>query len=104
MNIGYRFESGTRELIDISAQWPVKRQWTLIARSQYSIQDKKNQDSFAGVLYDTCCWSVRALIGRRVDQDGVQVGSFAFQLIFKGLAGFESGITSDMPLDQSVDY
>ncbi len=104
VNIGYRFESGTRELIDISAQWPVKRQWTLIARSQYSIQDKKNQDSFAGVLYDTCCWSVRALIGRRVDQDGVQVGSFAFQLIFKGLAGFESGITSDMPLDQSVDY
>ena len=101
-NIGYRFEDGIQELVDISGQWPVTSKWAVLARSQYSIQDKKNQDSFAGLQYETCCWSFRALAGQRVDQDGLQVSSFSFQLIFKGLAGFETGITSDMPLEQSV--
>ena len=102
INLGYRYDNGTRELVDISTQWPLKGKWTLLARSQYSIRDQKNQDSFAGVLYDTCCWSLRSLIGRRVDQDGAQTSSFAFQLIFKGLAGFESGAVSDLPMNQSV--
>ena len=101
-NFGYRYEEGVQELIDISTQWPITSNWAVLARTQYSIQDQKNQDSFAGLLYETCCWSFRTLAGRRVDQDGVQISSFSFQLIFKGLAGFETGITSDMPLEQSV--
>ena len=102
LNIGYRFVDGVQELVDISGQWPITSKWAVLARSQYSIRDRKNQDSFAGLLYETCCWSFRTLAGQRVDQDGLQVNSFSFQLIFKGLAGFETGITSDMPLEQTV--
>jgi LPS-assembly protein len=102
VNLGYRYTTGMQELVDISTQWPLTGKWTLLARSQYSIRDRQNQDSYAGVLYDTCCWSLRTLVGRRVDQDGVQVNSFVFQLLFKGLAGFDSGIASGLPMEQSV--
>jgi LPS-assembly protein len=102
LNIGYRFEDTERELVDISTQWPITSKWTVLARSQYSLRDKTNQDSYAGLRYDTCCWAFRSLYGRRVDQAGIQVTSFSFQLIFKGLAGFETGLTSDLPLALGV--
>ena len=102
LNIGYRFEESQREFIDISTQWPFTSNWTFLARSQYSLRDDTNLDSYAGVRYDTCCWAFSTLYGRRVDQDGIQVTSFAFQLIFKGLAGFETGLTSDLPLEQGM--
>jgi len=102
VNLGYRFENSTQELIDISTQWPIAKKWTLLARSQYSLKDQRNQDSYAGLMYDTCCWSLRAMMSRRVDQNSTQINSLSFQIVFKGLAGFESGIASATPLEQSV--
>ncbi len=104
VNIGYRYDTGTQqqELVDISTQWPLTKNWTLLARSQYSLQDNRNHDSYVGLLYNTCCWSLRTMISRRIDQNSAQINSVAFQLIFKGLAGFESGVVSESPLEQSV--
>ncbi len=102
LNLGYRFENGVQELFDISTQWPLTKKWMLIARSQYSLKDNRNQDSYAGLVYNSCCWSLRTVISRRIDQNSVQINSVAFQLILKGLAGFESGVASESPLKLSV--
>ncbi len=102
VNLGYRYEDGVQELVDISTQWPIAKKWTLLARSQYSLKDGRNLDSYAGLLYDTCCWSLRTMLSRRTDQNSAQVNSLSLQIILKGLAGFESGIISETPLQQSV--
>ncbi|MEE8481980.1 MAG: LPS assembly protein LptD, partial [Acidiferrobacterales bacterium] len=102
INIGYRFESGVQELVDISTQWPLSKKWTMVARSQYSLKDNRNQDSYAGLVYNSCCWSLRTMLSRRIDQNSAQTTSVAIQLIFNGLAGFESTSASALPLDQSL--
>jgi len=102
VNLGYRYEKDVQELVDISSQWPIAKKWTLLARSQYSLKDGRNLDSYAGLIYDTCCWSLRTMLSRRTDQNSAQVNSLSLQIILKGLAGFESGIISETPLQQSV--
>lgn len=102
INMGYRFTNGLQELVDLSTEWPISNKWTLIARSQYSIKDDQNQATAAGLIYSTCCWSLRTMLSRRVDQNSEQTNGIAIQLIFKGLAGFESGTGIESPLKQSV--
>lgn len=102
INLGYRFESGIQELVDVSTQWPLTKKWILVARSQYSLKDNQNQASYAGLTYKTCCWSLRTTFSRRIDQNSVQVNNVAFQLDFTGLAGKESNVDGESPLRQSV--
>ncbi|MFV1997785.1 MAG: LPS-assembly protein LptD [Acidiferrobacterales bacterium] len=102
INLGYRFANGTQELVDVSTQWPLTKNWTLVARSQYSLKDNQNQASYAGLLYKSCCWSFRTTVSRRIDQNSVQLNSVAFQINFSGLAGIETNVDGESPLRQSV--
>ncbi|MFN7097951.1 MAG: LPS-assembly protein LptD, partial [Gammaproteobacteria bacterium] len=49
---------------DFSTVWPIARNWTFLARWNYNISHDYPQTYFAGVQYDACCWSFRAIVGR----------------------------------------
>jgi LPS-assembly protein len=102
LNLGYRYRRGVQELADVSAQWTLGSRWMLLARSQYSLQDQRNFDTTIGIEYRQCCWALRAVANRRIDQNSQQVSSMALQIAFSGLGGVESGTFRNPPLSQSV--
>lgn len=83
------------EQTDVSFHWPLKGQLSVIGRWAYALQEQKSLDMFAGLEYDSCCWSLR-LVGRRFlsgfdtgtgsINDEFQTGVF-IQVELKGLAG-----------------
>jgi len=85
LNLGYRYTKDSFDQGDISFILPVNSQWNILARSNYSFEDRSLLDQFAGIEYENCCWGIR-LIGRRqvtrdLDQPDNSVG---VQFILKG--------------------
>lgn len=54
--------------IDLATQWPIARNWYLLARENYSLRDKKPLEQLAGIEYNGGCWSLR-MIGQRYVTD-----------------------------------
>ncbi|MGV6853107.1 MAG: LPS assembly protein LptD, partial [bacterium] len=94
-SLSYRYRRGQLEQVDSSVFWPINQRWHALARWNYSLKDKQNLETVAGVAYQSCCWSVR-LVGRRYaldDRDAqlVQKTSFYLELNLTGLGSFGSG-------------
>ncbi len=95
LNVAYRSRKNLREDLeqtDISWYLPVNKHWSAIGRWNYSLEHGKNLETFAGVEYNSCCWAVR-LVGRRYLQNlegDYSSGAFV-QIELKGLAGFGRG-------------
>jgi LPS-assembly protein len=76
-NLGYRFvreneeadnpASQTIDQLDLSLVQPINPQWTLMARSFYDIDGSKPLDTFTGVEYNDCCYTLRVLARRWLD-------------------------------------
>ncbi len=103
-NVSYRFRRDSLEEIDVSAAWPVFKQWNLIGRYDFSILDRKELERFVGVEYSTCCWSVRGIWRRNlINRTGESDTSFAVQLQLKGMGSNTSA--ADRWLDRGIlDY
>ncbi|HEY5365118.1 MAG TPA: LPS-assembly protein LptD, partial [Casimicrobiaceae bacterium] len=94
-NASYRFSrlltdpttgSETLKQFDLSGEWPVTPNWTLIGRWNYSLQDKKTLEAIAGVEYNQDCWILR-LVFHRLATTTVQTTNSVFvQLELNGLA------------------
>ncbi len=96
---------------DVSAQWPVYDNWSVIGRWQYSWLYNSTQESFLGVEKENCCWRFR-IIGRRyinnlnliggerADAQGVSQTGVFFQVELKGLTGI--GEKLDDFLEQNI--
>lgn len=104
VNVSYRFRRDSLKEIDVSAAWPVSEHWNLVARYDYSILDHKVLEGFAGIEYETCCWSVRGIWRRSLtDRTGESDTSFSVQLQLKGLGNNKSA--ADRWLDRGIlDY
>ena len=76
------------EQTNVSFQWPLGRQWSIIGRWYYDIPTSRSIELFGGVEYESCCWAVRA-VGRRFlsSLDGNFQTAFFLQVELKGLAG-----------------
>lgn len=91
-NMAYRSRKNLREDLeqtDLSWYWPVNKNWSAIGRWNYSLEHGKNLETFAGFEYNSCCWAVR-LLGRRYLQNlegDYATGAFV-QIELKGLTGF----------------
>ena len=98
LNVGYRkwraFAGVIRtdaidiEQTDVSFRWPVARNWSVVGRWVYGLNENKSLDIFGGIEYDSCCWDMR-VVGRRFISNvegGAQTGIF-LQFELKGLAG-----------------
>jgi len=100
--LAYGYQQGIQEVADASAEWPLGHTWTVFGHSQYSLRDKRNLDTSLGFEYHSCCWSLRMVGSRRVDQSAQETSAIAIQMVFRGLGGVESGTLPQSPLSESV--
>lgn len=68
INVGYRY---TREIsdaqlglqqVDFSTQWPLTSNLYALARTNYSLLDRRQTEGLLGLEYYGSCWSVRAVV------------------------------------------
>lgn len=100
INVGHLYTRGSQNQIDVSAQWPLRGRWTVLARSNYSLRDQMNLDSYAGVQYRSCCWAMRLYDHRRVTPPSEQVNTVMFEFELTGLGTFGEAPLS--PLRQNA--
>ena len=81
INVGYRFTRDQIRQIDISAQWPLTRRWSAMARWNYSMLDSSLLEGLAGFEYNAGCWAGRFVLHRFVT--GTQQWSNAVFLQFE---------------------
>ncbi|MEO8103899.1 MAG: LPS-assembly protein LptD [Betaproteobacteria bacterium] len=89
LNFSYRFTRDSLKQIDISAQWPFGRvapAWTLLARANHSLQDKRLIEGLLGVEYNQGCWEFRLVAHRFATAAQQYSNSIQFQLELKGLS------------------
>ncbi|MDQ1363942.1 MAG: LPS-assembly protein [Pseudomonadota bacterium] len=88
-NIGYRYlregDTETLEQTDLALVWPLSKRYTLLSRWNYSITEESDIDMLTGVEYESCCWAMRLLARRFLQDDNSHDSSVMLQLIFKGL-------------------
>jgi LPS-assembly protein len=75
--------------IDISTQWPFGRiapGWTILARANHSLKDKKLLEGLIGVEYNQGCWEFRLVAHRFTTATQQYSNSIQFQLELKGLS------------------
>jgi LPS-assembly protein len=87
LNLGYRYRDDTASLstpgldrtinqTDLSGIWPLNDTWALIGRWNYDHANKRNLETIAGVEYDNCCWTMRVLARKWIDNDALYFGGF----------------------------
>ena len=86
LNFGYRFTREFLEQVDLSAQWPLTRRWTGLARWNYSLMDSAILEALAGLEYNAGCWTARFVLHRFVTSTQEQTNTFFFQLELSGLS------------------
>ncbi|MCG2635218.1 MAG: LPS assembly protein LptD [Gammaproteobacteria bacterium] len=89
LNLAYRARRADIEQTDLSFFWPLNPSWSLVGRSYYSLRDERALETFAGLEYNTCCWSLR-VVGRHYVKDTEIANdesdkSIMIQLELKGL-------------------
>ena len=89
LNFSYRFTRDSLKQIDISAQWPFGNAtpgWTLLARANHSLRDRRLIEGLMGVEYNRGCWEFRLVAHRFATAASQYSNSFQFQLELKGLS------------------
>ena len=73
---------------DLSTQWPLTANWTLLGRWNYSLVDSKTLEAVAGVEYNGGCWVLR-LVGQRLTTTTQTTSTSVYlQIELNGLARF----------------
>jgi LPS-assembly protein len=87
INTGYRLQRDSIEQFDVSAAWPISREWRGFGRWVYSMREDKTLDQFIGLEYSSCCWALRLITRRYVgSRTGDTDTSIGLQLELKGLS------------------
>ena len=103
LNFSYRFTRDSLKQIDVSAQWPFGKMapgWTLLARANHSLQDRRLLEGLFGVEYNHGCWEFRLVAHRFATATQQYSNSIQFQLELKGLS--KLGINPLETLRQSI--
>jgi LPS-assembly protein len=77
--------TGIRQ-VDLSAQWPITRNLSGLARWNWSTQDRKLVEGLVGFEYNAGCWQVRAVAHRFITSAQQYSTSFQIQLELSGLS------------------
>ena len=95
VNAAYRYVRGVEgstdpslaqiKQVDLSAQWPVTRNLSGLARWNWS-KDRKLLEGLAGFEYNAGCWQVRAVAHRFITATQQYSTSFQIQLELSGLS------------------
>jgi LPS-assembly protein len=110
-NLGYSRRRETLEnpealeQTDVSLVAPVGRNFMLIGRWNYSLEQQRDLETIAGLSYESCCWSMIVALQRNLVQsstvDEDYDSTILFQLVLKGL-GSVSGDSAVDRLKQSI--
>ena len=71
---------------DISGQWPINLNWTVLGRWNYSLEDHKTLEGVAGVEYNAGCWVLRLVGQRLTTTTQTTTNSVYLQIELNGLA------------------
>lgn len=102
-NAGYRWTRTTNsEQTDFSTIWPLGGRWQLLARRLYDHRENIALETLVGLEYNSCCWALRALGRRHVQDHAVEKidESIMVQLELKGLGNV--GTAFESLLEQSI--
>jgi LPS-assembly protein len=86
VNLGYRFTRDVLEQVDVSAQWPLSRRWTGLARYNYSLIDSTLLEALIGLEYNAGCWVARVVAHRFVTGVDERSSTLFLQLELSGLS------------------
>ena len=103
LNFSYRFTRDSLKQVDVSTQWPFGGKapaWTLLARANYSLQDRRLIEGLLGVEYNQGCWEFRLVAHRFATAAEKYSNSIQFQLELKGLS--KLGINPLETLKQNI--
>ncbi len=103
LNFSYRFTRDSLKQIDISTQWPFGRAapgWTMLARVNHSLSDRRLIEGLLGVEYNKGCWEFRLVAHRFATATQQYSNSVQFQLELKGLS--KLGINPFETLKQNI--
>ncbi|MCV6614785.1 MAG: LPS assembly protein LptD, partial [Cellvibrionaceae bacterium] len=93
------------EQLDLSLIWPLNDSWSAIGRANYDMTNKRELETLAGFEYNNCCYRIR-LVGRRwidnflatqgtlVDQRVEEDMGIFFEIQLKGLGGTGKRLSS----------
>lgn len=86
VNVGYRYRRDLIEQADLSFLYPLNDNWSLVGRYYYSLFDRKELETIAGVQWESCCLAVR-VVGRRYlrNRTGDLNNSIQVEFELKGL-------------------
>jgi len=100
-NAAYRYRKNSLEQTDMSFRVPVRKDWNLIGRWNYSIQDGKSLESLLGIEWKSCCVALRVL-GRDYIRtfDGKSNFGLYVELELNGLGSF--GRDTEALLDNAI--
>jgi len=101
LHLSYRFRRGSVEQTDIGLAWPIAPRWRVVGRWNYSVADSESLESFGGIEYSSCCWTLR-LVSRRYifNRAGDFDRTLFLQLELKGLASI--GKSTDELLTRGI--
>lgn len=104
-NIGYRFLREdlveTLEQTDLALVWPLSQRYTWFSRWNYSRTEHRDIDVLTGIEYESCCWAMRLLARRFLQDDDNYESSVMLQLIFKGM-GSAGDKTASQILERAI--
>jgi LPS-assembly protein len=100
-NLDYRYRRANFEQVDATTLVPLGERWRLIGRWNWSIDDSRTLEAFAGLEFESCCYAVRALVRHYVrNAQGDTANALFVELELKGLGSLGRG-TRDF-LSQSI--
>jgi LPS-assembly protein len=89
VNFSYRFTRDSLKQVDISTQWPFGKAapgWTLLARVNHSLKDRRLLEGLFGLEYNQGCWEFRLVAHRFTTATNQYSNSIQLQLELKGLS------------------
>lgn len=102
VNLSYRLRDDLLEQTDLSWHWSLGSRWQLLGRWNYALPDEITLETFFGLEYSSCCWAIRGITRRYLNNEDGQsyLNGFFLQLELKGLGGI--GKKADSFLEQRI--
>ena len=101
LNLAYRFRRDSLEQADISMSWPIRSNWNVVGRYNYSLRDDEVLEQFVGLEYESCCWGFRLVAREYIStRDGTRDSSIGLQFVLKGMSS--AGTAADKLLERGI--
>jgi LPS-assembly protein len=91
VNFSYRYKLNELEQYDLTAQWPITRNWYGVGRANYSVRDSAWVEVLGGFEYKADCWALRFAVQRFTTTATTSTTQFYFALELNGLGSVGPG-------------